>query len=181
MIARVGDNIYSISLPNLNNVYLLLLNNNRLCIVNSTDGSSADLLIQSLLEIKTRFNASIEYLILTDCRVENTGGGWIIYEIFKPKVIAHYPDSISIRHGECKGRKYNPLPISIEIRDKVYILNNEIILINSKTPTAGSMIIKYKDYIISGFVEISPFELNVKYICNPKECRKVEKFVRRIM
>jgi len=175
MIARIGENLYSISIPNSNKIYVIL-NNKRIYLINSTNGSSPDLLIHLIFEIKNKIDAEIEYLILTDCTIENAGGGWIIYEVFKPKVVAHYPDSIFLRHGECKA-KYKPLPVTLEIRERMYKLSDDILLINCKTPTLGSIMVKYKEYLISGFVGLSPFALNVKYVCDAKECKKVDKIV----
>jgi hypothetical protein len=172
MIARLED-VFYIEISNLENRVYLIQDQDGLILINSTSGSHPELLINLILELIYKLKNSIKYLILTDCNINNVGGSYLIYEIFKPKVISHYPDSVKIRHGECFNKKFNPVPVSLEIREKIYILN-DLIIINSKVPTEGSVIIKYKNILFTPTEKLSALRKKVKYVCNMKDCIKVE-------
>ncbi|MEM1629729.1 MAG: MBL fold metallo-hydrolase [Saccharolobus sp.] len=139
-------------------------------LIDSTTGKNIQYVLESLLEIMKVKN-KLKYVILTSCKIENCGGLYAIYNIFKPITIAHFPDSIMIRKGECDKKMYYAVPISLEINDKKYILDNLTIFL-SKTVTNGSIIVKFEDILFSGSnTRISPYSKSVKYICNIKECK----------
>jgi len=139
-------------------------------LIDSTTGKNIDYLLDSLLEIMRGEN-KLKYVILTSCKIENSGGLNAIYEVFKPITIAHVPDSGMIRTGECENKRYLPTPISLEIKDYTYSLDDIIIILN-KTVSKGSVLIRYKNIIFSGSnTKISPLPPNIKYICDINECR----------
>ncbi|WP_338599941.1 MBL fold metallo-hydrolase [Sulfolobus tengchongensis] len=176
-LAKVYKNVYivggKIVDENDTNAYLIYNEiNDYYLLIDTTTGINIRYVIEGLLEIMRGQN-KLKYIILTSCKIENSGGLSYIYNIFKPITVAHFPDSIMIRKGECQNTSYSPSPISLEIKDKKYNLDIFSIFL-SKTITNGNILIKYKDIIFSGSnTKISPYYKNAKYICDINNCRSI--------
>ncbi|MCH4814423.1 MAG: MBL fold metallo-hydrolase [Saccharolobus sp.] len=176
-IAKIQRNVYAIGGrlidDNDANAYLVYDNEKKYyTLIDTTTGANIRYVIESLLEI-LKGKDKLKYVILTSCKFENSGGLYYIYNLFKPITIAHFPDSIMIRKGECGNRTYIPSPISLEIKQKQYILDNFLILL-SKNITNGNIIVKYNDILFSGSnTKITQYTKHIKYICDVNKCRSV--------
>ncbi|ARM75849.1 MBL fold metallo-hydrolase [Acidianus manzaensis] len=150
--------------------YIINTNENDYIIIDSSD-NGYNQIIQDILEITNGIKPKL--LILTSCKKDSVGGASLISKFFNIPVLAHYPDSVEIRHGQCGNEMYSPARVSIEIKQKIYELQDSIKIINTKSPTLGSIIVKWKDFIFVGNNKISSLGNHVKYICDTIDCIKV--------
>lgn len=165
--AYLGQGVY---LPSVSpKFYVINTKSDEYLIIDSSD-SDYNEIITDILEITKGIKP--RSLILTSCKKSSAGGASLISNFFNIPIIAHYPDTIEIRHGKCKNEEYSPCKISLELKDKVYNLES-VQLINSKSPTLGSIIIKWKDFLFTGSNTLTAFGNDIKYVCNIIECKKV--------
>lgn len=164
--AYLGNGVYTID----NEMYIINTYENNFFIIDSKEniGNSE---LMDILEI-TKGKKPM-YLFLTSCCKSVSGGAWYIYQTLGTRIIAHYPDSVNIRHGECNNLTYTPVNVSVELKGYINYIDN-IKVINSKVPTSGSVIIKWKDFLFVGNNKtLSPYGNEVKYVCGVNGCIKV--------
>lgn len=170
-VARVSKDVYKIGLPNFrDNCYLVKIGTYYI-LIDSTSGEYISDVIRSILEIIVNKN-KLKYIILTSCLKNSAGGACEIHRALGTKIISHYPDSISIRHGNCRNQTIDSCEIFMELRKKVETMENLYIL-NTKTPTLGSIIIILNNIMFIGNSKISVEDKNIKIICNNIDCWKI--------
>ncbi len=175
-IARVYRNVYLIGgkLIDKNDTNAYLIYNEKedyYTLIDTTTGSNIEYVIETLLEIM-KGERKLKYIILTSCKTENIGGLNALYSLFYPITVAHFPDSLMIRQGECESKKVASSPISLEIKEKHFEVNGIRIFL-SKTVTKGSIIVLYQNILFTGSnTRLSTYDPNIKYICDINECRK---------
>jgi len=171
MIGKISQGVYYIK--GYYNVYLIINESNGV-LVNSSDGEDNSLIIEGIEEILSRYNIAIKYLILTDHHEESSGGASYIISFFKiPFVISSSEEATFIRKGVGKNRKYNPVSINLEIKNKTTDIEN-LRIIKANSPSLGSLIVLYRNIIFSGVNRITGIINKINYICNVYECKKVE-------
>ncbi|BDC19242.1 MBL fold metallo-hydrolase [Acidianus sp. HS-5] len=164
--AYLGNGVYTLN----NGIYIINTENDFFIIDTTEDIGNSE--IMDILEITK--GKRPRYIILTSCCKSVSGGAWYIYQTLGIKIIAHYPDSISIRHGECNNLSYTPVNVSLELKGYVNCIDN-IKIINSKVPTNGSIIVKWKNFLFVGNNKtLSPYGNEVKYVCGINGCIKVQ-------
>lgn len=165
--AYIGQGVYMPSITP--KFYVINTNINDYIIIDSSDGEYNQI-INNILEI-TR-GVRPKYLILTSCKRSSAGGAALISKFFEIPIVAHYPDSVNIRYGTCENENYSSSRISIELREKIRIFEG-LKIINSKTPTLGSVIIKWRNFLFTGNNKITALGNEIKYVCDILECKKV--------
>ena len=171
MIGKISQGVYYIKGDY--NVYLIIDESNGI-LVNSSDGEDNSLIIEGIEEILSSYNIDIKYLILTDHHEESSGGASYVISFFKiPFVISSSEEATFIRKGIGKNRKYNPVSINLEIKNKITNIEN-LRIIKANSPSLGSLIVLYNNIIFSGVNRISSIIDKINYICNAYECKKVE-------
>ncbi|AWR97209.1 hypothetical protein DFR86_06300 [Acidianus sulfidivorans JP7] len=166
--AYLGQGVYTSDI--VPKFYIINTSQDNYIIIDSSN-SEYNQIIQDILEITG--GTKPKMLILTSCKKDSSGGASLISRFFGIPVVAHYPDSIGIRHGECNSEKYSPATVSIEIRQKIYKIEDSIKIINSRSPTLGSIIIEWKNFLFIGSNQVSKLGNSIKYICNTIDCMKV--------
>ncbi|AWR94491.1 MBL fold metallo-hydrolase [Acidianus brierleyi] len=170
-IARISKDIYKIGLPNFrDNCYLVNLGTYYI-LIDSTSGEYINDVIRSILEIIVDKN-KLSYIILTSCLKNSAGGACEIHRIFGTKIVSHYPDSISIRHGNCNNQTIDSCEVFMELRKNVETIEN-LYIFNTKTPTLGSIIIRLNNIMFIGNSKISIEDKNIKIVCDNIDCWKI--------
>ena len=169
MIAKIEDNVFAIK----GNYYVYLINSNGLIIIDSSDSSDSTFIVNEIIELSTRLQSKPKFLILTSCRKEVAGGASFISNFFNIPVVASSLDAPLIRKGVCENDSYPPVNISIELKEN-RINESDILAIPAKSIKGGGIILKYKDIIFSGALNISGIMGKVRYICNAFKFEKVE-------
>ncbi|AOL16117.1 hydrolase [Sulfolobus sp. A20] len=175
-IAKVYKNVYLIGgkLIDKNDTNAYLIYNEKedyYTLIDTTTGSNIEYIIETLLEIM-KGEKKLKFIILTSCKKENAGGLNTLYNLFYPITIAHFPDSLMIRQGECEREKIVSSPISLEIKERYFELN-DIRIFLTRTLTKGSIIVLYQNILFTGSnTRLSTYDPNIKYICDINECRK---------
>lgn len=170
-------NVYVLKTANNYNeysVYLILLDNYQVLINSGNQYDSQDI-IRNLIEL-VGDKLNLKYIILQTCLNNAAGGTARILQFFSSSyIVIHYPDSIGLRLGKCNNEKFSPSYPSIEIKDKIYRLNEDFVLIRSGVPTAGSINIHFLKYnvLFTSTYKLSLYGSKIKYLCTPIECKKV--------
>mgnify|MGYP001772537250 CR=1 FL=1 len=172
MIGKISQGVYYIKGDY--NVYLIIDRSNGI-LINSSDGEDSNLIIEGIEEILSNYNVdTIKYLILTDHYEESSGGASYIASFFgTPFIISSSEEAIFIRKGTGKNKKYNPVSINLEIKNKITDIEN-LRIIKANSPSLGSLIVMYNNTIFSGANKVSGIIGKINYICNVYECKKVE-------
>ncbi|MFP3064301.1 MAG: MBL fold metallo-hydrolase [Sulfolobus sp.] len=169
MIAKIEDNIFAIK----GNYYVYLINSNGLIIIDSSDSSDSSFIINEIIELSVKLQSKPKLLVLTSCKKEVAGGASFISNLFNIPVLASSFDAPSIRKGICENDSYPPVNVSIELKGN-RIDETDILIIPAKSIRGGGIILKYKDVIFSGDLNISGIIGKVRYICNAFKFEKVE-------
>ncbi|AHC52438.1 hypothetical protein SUSAZ_03155 [Sulfolobus acidocaldarius SUSAZ] len=174
MIIRLQNNVYAIK--GVYYIYLLVIDNKNLLIIDSSNGEDIGIVLDGILEIKSKTNYNPSFLVLTSCKKEVAGGAAKISSFLNIPILASYIDASSIRKGVCLDEEYEPADVSIEIKDIKVLINglNNLTFLRAKTPSKGSLIIKYNNALFSGATKISGIVEKIGYVCNAFEFSKVE-------
>jgi hypothetical protein len=170
-IARVSKDVYKIGIPNFADNCYLVKNGTYYILIDSTSGEYINDVIRGILEIITDKN-KLKYIILTSCLKNSAGGACKIYRALGTKIIIHYPDSISIRHGKCDNQVIDSCEIFMELRENINTME-DLYIINTKTPTLGSIVIRLNDILFLGNSKLSVKDKSIKMVCNNIDCWKI--------
>ena len=171
MIGKIIQGVYYIKGDY--NVYLIINESNGI-LINSSDGNDSSLIIEGIEEILSNYNIDIKYLILTDHYEESSGGASYIISFFRiPFVVSSSEEAIFIRKGVGKNKKYNPVSINLEIKNKIAKIE-KLRVIKANSPSFGSIIALYNNILFSGVNRVSGIINKINYICDAYECMKVE-------
>ncbi len=170
-IARVSKEVYKIGLPSFrDNCYLVKIGTYYV-LIDSTSGEYINDVMRSILEIIIDKN-KLKYIILTSCLKNSAGGACKIHRALGARIISHYPDSISIRHGNCNKQTIDNCEIFMELRKNIETIE-DLHILNTKTPTLGSIIIRLNDIIFVGNSKLSVEDKNIKIVCSNIDCWKI--------
>ena len=173
MIGKISNGIYYIRGDY--NVYFIIDGSTGI-LINSSNGEDSNLIIQGIEEILSNYdyNIDVKYLILTDHYEETAGGAsYIAYFFNIPYIVSSSEEAILIRKGAGKNRRYNPVNVNLEIKNKISDMEN-LKIIKANSPSIGSLLVLYKNIIFSGTNNLSGIINKINYICNDYECKKVE-------
>ncbi|EZQ03230.1 MULTISPECIES: hypothetical protein [Acidianus] len=163
MIARVSNGVFSIG---LNSKFYLVDDNNEYVIIGAPESPNIEY-VRAVLEIT--HGALPEYLILNSCLKQDSAAAEIFVKILGTKIIAHYPDSVMLRHGECNGEKFSPIPVYLEIRNRIYFIKN-FKIINSRDITPGAVIVRWNSILFIGSSKVTRIDKSIKMVCSREGC-----------
>jgi glyoxylase-like metal-dependent hydrolase (beta-lactamase superfamily II) len=105
-------------------IYLIRFGD-RAALIDSGCGEEHDILVDNIAEILPP-EISIEYLFLTHCHYDHTGGAEKIREQYGCKIVAHELDSLYLEKGDSTvtaatwyGAEMQPLKVDYQITDKL--------------------------------------------------------------
>lgn len=165
--AYLGQGVYVPSI--LPKFYVINIKYEDYVIIDSSDGEYNQIL-QDILEITRGIRP--KFLLLTSCRKSSAGGANLISRFFGIPIVAHYPDTIGVRHGKCENEEYSPSSVSIELKERFYEFEG-LKIYNTKSPTLGSVIVRWKNFLFTGNTRLTVLGNEIKYICDISECKKV--------
>ncbi|BCU70548.1 MBL fold metallo-hydrolase [Stygiolobus caldivivus] len=179
MISKLLSNTYVIRGNFL--VYLIEIDDG-LVVIDASDGSDLSIVIDGIYEISEKISKKPKLLILTSYLREVAGGANFLSRFFSIPVISSKEIAPVLRKGGNPENSYEPINISIEVKNKSKVFLNDILdlncsslieIIKSNTPVIGSIFIKYNSLLFTGSSGVSGLKNKISYICNAYNFEKV--------
>ncbi len=171
-LARIGKGTFMIELRQLGdyNVYMIENEEGDFTLIDSGNGSAINYVINNIMTLLGN-KKRLKYLVLLSNDEREAGGANVIYDTFSPIVTSHSLIAKMIRAGRGIHGEIPPTPINMEIRDKIYKLENNLILKLTYYLGYPHIIALSNDIIFSGTMTgISP--LRQKTLCTVETCIK---------
>lgn len=163
-VARLGKNVYLVASReqgDQGNSYLLRTDSHTFLI--DTGGTEEPInVLRNVLEV-TNGSSIIDYLILTSCLRDAAAGAYFLYQELGIKVVIHEHDSIGLRHGICANTVYRPSNVYMVLRQNRASVDG-LEVIRSASPTLGSVLLKFGEYLFVGASKLSPADPKIKYV-----------------
>lgn len=171
MIGKASNGIFYVK--GNYNVYLII-DNEKSILIDSSNGEDYNLIIEGIEEILSNYDKQIKYMILTSHFEESSGGASYLISFFRiPFVISSSEEAVLIRKGKGNRKNYTPINVNFEVKNNIMKLE-DLTLIKSNSPSLGSLLVIYKDFLFSGVNRVSGITGKANYICDIDECKKVE-------
>ncbi|AEB94133.1 MAG: MBL fold metallo-hydrolase [Metallosphaera sp.] len=163
-LARLVKNVYLVAgkeFGDRGNAYLVKTSKANFLI--DTGGEPQPVSIMRNLLTLTDNKNELIYLFLTSCISDASAGASFLSASMNVKIIIHEDDASQLRKGYCMGLEYPPSSPYMVIRKGKMIFEGFEIF-KASSPTKGSIVIKFDDFLFSGATELTPLDSNVKYV-----------------